>query len=111
MDAGFAAALFVRAASPERLPPLADGEVYAEATARVRAVGKGRPEVVQLGQIIERLGALAAHIRVEQPPPRGPVPDWLADRLISTVGMSREDVAASTSQAVDVWADFRSSPR
>ena len=54
MDAGFAAALFVRAASPERLPP-----VYAEATARVRAVGKGRPEVVQLGQIIERLGALA----------------------------------------------------
>ncbi|GGN98153.1 hypothetical protein GCM10011574_02440 [Microbispora bryophytorum] len=55
MDAGFAAALFVRAASPERLLPLADGEVYAEATARVRAVGKGRPEVVQLGQIIERL--------------------------------------------------------
>ncbi|MBE3016218.1 type II toxin-antitoxin system RelE/ParE family toxin [Microbispora sp. NEAU-D428] len=90
----------------------ADGEVYAEATARVRAAGEGRPEVVQLGQIIERLGALADHIRVDQPPPREPVPDWLADRLIYTVGMSREDVAAlDLQQAVDLWADFRSKPR
>ncbi|GGN98191.1 type II toxin-antitoxin system RelE family toxin [Microbispora bryophytorum] len=90
----------------------ADGEVYAEATSRVRAAGEGRPEVVQLGQIIERLGALADHIRVEQPPPREPVPDWLADRLIFTVGMSREVVAAlDLQQAVDLWADFRSSPR
>jgi mRNA interferase RelE/StbE len=90
----------------------ADGEVYAEATARVRAAGKGRPEVVQLGHIIERLGALADHIRVEQPPPREPVPDWLADRLIYTVGMSREDVAAlDLQQAVDLWADFRSNSR
>ncbi|GIH46135.1 hypothetical protein Mro03_13140 [Microbispora rosea subsp. rosea] len=68
MDAGFAAALFVRAASPERL--------------------------------------------VEQPLLREPVPDWLADRLIFTVGMSREDVAAlDLQQAVDLWAEFRSSPR
>ncbi|GLW23623.1 hypothetical protein DI270_015230 [Microbispora triticiradicis] len=90
----------------------ADGEVYAEATARVRAAGGGRPEVVQLGRVIERLGALAAHIRVEQPPSREPVPDWLADRLIYTVGMSREDVAAlDLQQAVDLWADFRSNPR
>ncbi|MEN3534955.1 type II toxin-antitoxin system RelE/ParE family toxin [Microbispora sp. ZYX-F-249] len=90
----------------------ADGEVYAEATARVRAAGTGRPEVVQLGRVIERLGALADHIRVEHPPPREPVPDWLADRLIYTVGMSREDVAAlDLQQAVDLWADFRSRPR
>jgi hypothetical protein len=90
----------------------ADAEVYAEATARVRAAGKGRPEVVQLGQIIERLGAVADHIRVDQPPPREPVPDWLADRLIYTVGMSREDVAAlDLQQAVDLWAEFRSNPR
>jgi mRNA interferase RelE/StbE len=90
----------------------ADGEVYAEATARVRAAGTGRPEVVLPGQIIDRLGAPAEHIRVEQPPPRKPVPDWLADRLIYTVGMSREDVAALDSQqAVDLWAEFRSNPR
>ncbi|WP_327049230.1 type II toxin-antitoxin system RelE/ParE family toxin [Microbispora sp. NBC_01189] len=90
----------------------ADGEVYAEATARVRAAGTGRPEVVQLGQIIDRLGAPADDIRVEHPPPREPVPDWLADRLIYTVGMSREDVAAlDLQQAVDLWADFRSKPR
>ncbi|MEU9834239.1 type II toxin-antitoxin system RelE/ParE family toxin [Streptosporangium sp. NPDC048047] len=90
----------------------ADGEVYAEATTRVRAAGKGRPEMVELGRIIERLGALVEHIRVEQPPPREPVPDWLADRLIYTVGMPREDVAAlDLRQAVDLWAGFRSGPR
>ncbi|MBO4269296.1 MULTISPECIES: type II toxin-antitoxin system RelE family toxin [Microbispora] len=90
----------------------ADGEVYAEATARVRAAGEERPEVMRLGRVIERLGALADHIRVEQPPSREPVPDWLADRLIYTVGMSREDVAAlDLQQAVDLWADFRSNPR
>src|SRR3954469_4227713 len=43
----------------------ADGEVYAEATARVRAAGGDRPEVVRLGQVIERLGAIADHIHVD----------------------------------------------
>ncbi|WP_084958978.1 type II toxin-antitoxin system RelE family toxin [Thermoactinospora rubra] len=90
----------------------ADAEVYAEAAARVRAAGKSRPEVVRLGQIIERLGALADHLRVDRSPSREPVPDWLADRLIYTVGMSREEVAALDLQkAVDLWADFRSNPR
>ncbi|MEU9887160.1 type II toxin-antitoxin system RelE/ParE family toxin [Sphaerisporangium sp. NPDC051011] len=90
----------------------ADAEVYAEATARVRAAGKGRPEVVRLAELIERLGAMADHIRVDQPPPREPVPDWLADRLIYTVGMSREDVATlDLQQAVDLWAEYRSNRR
>lgn len=89
----------------------ADAEVYAEATARVRAAGKGRPEVVRLAEIIERLGAMADHIRVDQRPAREPVPDWLADRLIYTVGMSREDVATlDLQQAVDLWAEHRSNP-
>ncbi len=40
------------------------------------------------------------------------MPDWLAERLIYTIGMSREEVAAlDLQQAVDLWADFRSSPR
>ncbi|MEV6983040.1 type II toxin-antitoxin system RelE/ParE family toxin [Sphaerisporangium sp. NPDC051017] len=84
----------------------------AEATARVRAAGKGRPEVVRLAELIERLGAMADHIRVDQPPPREPVPDWLADRLIYTAGMSREDVATlDLQQAVDLWAEYRSNRR
>jgi mRNA interferase RelE/StbE len=89
----------------------ADAEVYAEATARVRAAGDDRPEVVQLGRVIERLGAIAGHIHVDVPPPREPVPDWLADRLIYTAGMAREDVAALDLQrAVDLWTEFRSKP-
>jgi mRNA interferase RelE/StbE len=89
----------------------ADAEVYAEATARVRAAGVGRPEILQLGQVIERLGRLAEHIRVEESPPRDPVPDWLADRLIYTAGMAREDVAAlDLQEAVDLWAEYRSKP-
>ncbi|MFB4272422.1 hypothetical protein [Nonomuraea sp. GTA35] len=87
----------------------AGAEVYAEATARVREAGAARPEIVQFGQVIERLGTLADRIRAEKAPPREPVPDWLADRLIHTVGMAREDVAAlDLQEAVDLWAEYRS---
>lgn len=90
----------------------ADAEVYAEATARIRQAGTDRPEVVQLGQVIERLGALVADIRVQKAAPREPVPDWLANRLIYTVGMTREDVAAlDLQEAVDKWAAYRSKPQ
>ncbi|MBN6052141.1 type II toxin-antitoxin system RelE/ParE family toxin [Nonomuraea sp. RK-328] len=86
----------------------ADAEVYAEATARVREAGADRPEIVRLGRVVERLGALADHIQVDKAPPREPVPDWLADRLIYTVGMAREDVAAlDLQEAVDAWAGYR----
>lgn len=37
----------------------ADAEVYAEATARIKEAGAGRPEFVQLAAVIERLGRLA----------------------------------------------------
>lgn len=90
----------------------ADSEVYAEAAARVRAAGNDRPETVQLGQAIERLGAVTEHLRIEDERLRELVPDWLADRLIYTAGMSREDVAAlDLQEAVDLWADFRARPR
>ncbi|MER5319880.1 hypothetical protein [Streptosporangium roseum] len=86
----------------------ADAEVYAEAKARVRAVGDSRPDVVRLGAVIERLGTLTDHIHIEETPMREPVPDWLADRLIYTAGLAREDVAAlDLEQAVDLWAEFR----
>jgi mRNA interferase RelE/StbE len=86
----------------------ADAEVYAEAKARVRAVGDSRPDVVRLGEVIDRLGTLTDHIHVKEAPAREPVPDWLADRLIYTVGLAREDVAAlDLEEAVDLWAEFR----
>ncbi|RBQ15657.1 hypothetical protein DP939_33750 [Spongiactinospora rosea] len=87
----------------------ADAEVYAEAAARVRAAGDQRPEAVLLGLVIERLGTAAERARPADPPPREPVPDWLADRLIYTIGLPRERVAAlDLQQAVDLWADHRS---
>jgi mRNA interferase RelE/StbE len=90
----------------------ADAEVYAEAQARVHAAGGSRPDVVRLGEVIDRLGAFTDHIRIDEMPVREPVPDWLADRLIYTVGMAREDVAAlDLEEAVDIWAEFRSKSR
>ncbi|MEW9533458.1 type II toxin-antitoxin system RelE/ParE family toxin [Microbispora sp. NPDC049125] len=90
----------------------ADAEVYAEAQARVRAAGGSRPDVVRLGEVIDRLGAFTDHIRIDEMPMREPVPDWLANRLIYTVGMAREDVAAlDLEEAVDLWAEFRSKSR
>ncbi|GAA2817970.1 type II toxin-antitoxin system RelE family toxin [Nonomuraea rubra] len=90
----------------------AGADVHAEATARVRRAGADRPEVVRLQQVIERLGALTARIQVQKEPPREPVPDWLADRLIYTVGMAHEEVAAlDLQEAVDLWAEYRSKAR
>ncbi|WP_405143659.1 type II toxin-antitoxin system mRNA interferase toxin, RelE/StbE family [Sphaerisporangium sp. NBC_01403] len=90
----------------------ADAEVYAEAKARVREAGGSRPDVVRLGEVIDRLGTLTDHIHVEKTSVREPVPDWLADRLIYTVGIAREDVAAlDLEKAVDLWTEFRSGQR
>jgi mRNA interferase RelE/StbE len=88
-----------------------DSEVYAEATARIRSVGASRPEFVKLAQVVERLGRAAGGISVADAPTREPVPDWLADRLIFTVGLEREEVAAlDLRQAVDLWTGFTSKP-
>ena len=90
----------------------ADAEVYAAATARVRQAGKQRPQYHQLAEVLDQLGRLAKDITAASQPPRDPVPDWLADRLILTAGVPRERVAAlSLEEAVDVWAEFTSRPR
>ena len=87
----------------------ADAEVYAEATARVRAASGQRPEIRKLADVIERLGKLSGGITVPAAPTREPVPDWLAARLIHTVGMAPQDVAAlSLEEAVDRWGEFMS---
>jgi mRNA interferase RelE/StbE len=90
----------------------ADAEVYAEATARIKTAGATRPELVELARVIEQLGRVASGIATTKPTPREPVPDWLAERLIFTVGMQREEVAAlDLQEAVDVWGAFMSKPR
>jgi mRNA interferase RelE/StbE len=90
----------------------ADAEVYAEVSARVRGAAQRRPELVRLGEVVDRLGRLAGGVSVEQQPVAEPVPDWLADRLIRTVGLAREDVAAmDLRQAVDQWTEFTSRPK
>jgi mRNA interferase RelE/StbE len=86
----------------------ADAEVYAEATARVRAASGQRPEIRKLADVIEHLGKLSG-VTVPAAPTREPVPDWLAARLIHTVGMTPQDVAAlSLEEAVDRWGEFMS---
>jgi mRNA-degrading endonuclease RelE of RelBE toxin-antitoxin system len=87
-----------------------DAEVYGEAASRVAGAGR-HPDVQRLSAVIERLGRLAGDVAVEAPPPSDPVPDWLADRLIRTVGVAPEKVAAlGLEQAVDLWTAFVSGP-
>jgi mRNA interferase RelE/StbE len=98
----------------------ADAEVYAEvyaevctmATARLRAAGASDPRLAKLADVIERLGRLASDVDVIADKTREPVPGWLAERLIQTAGMLREDVAAlDLRETVDRWAAFTSSPQ
>jgi mRNA interferase RelE/StbE len=89
----------------------ADAQVYAVATARLKAAGDGRPELVQLAKVIEHIGRLAGDVVVAETPVREPVPDWLADRLVFTAGMARETVAAlDLQEAVDAWSAYTSRP-
>lgn len=90
----------------------ADAEVYAEATARVQAAAGQRPEILKLADVIERLGKLSGGVEAPAVPLREPVPAWLAQRLIHTVGMEPQDVAAlSLEEAVDRWGEFMSKSR
>jgi mRNA interferase RelE/StbE len=90
----------------------ADAEVYAEAMARARAAAGQRPEFRVLADVIERLGRLAGDLAVPVASVHEHVPDWLAQRLIHTVGMAPQDVAAlSLEEAVDRWGTFVSQPR
>lgn len=87
----------------------ADAEVYAEAVARVRVATDVKPHLVALVEVMERLGKLADGLEISVPTTVQPVPGWLADRLIYTVGLAREAVAAmDLQQAVDRWTEHTS---
>jgi mRNA interferase RelE/StbE len=90
----------------------ADAEVYAEASRRVAAVASQQPEFHKLADVVERLGRLAHDISAPQAEVREPVPEWLAQRLICTVGLSPEQVAAlGLQEAVDLWCEFMTKPK
>lgn len=90
----------------------ADAEVYAEAIARAQGASAHRPELVRLAQAIEKLGRLAGSVEISSAKPVEPVPDWLAERLIHSAGLTREEVASlSLEEAVDRWTEFVSRPR
>jgi mRNA interferase RelE/StbE len=87
----------------------ADAEIYSEAAARAIDAAGRRPELRRLAEVVERLGRLTGNVVVPVTPIRDPVPGWLARRLIDTVGMTPQDVAAlSLEQAVDIWGEYRS---
>jgi mRNA interferase RelE/StbE len=89
----------------------ADSQVYEAALARVRAAAQDRPEIVGLAKVIEQIGSLAGGMETDDLPVREPVPDWLAERLIYTVGLAHEEVAVlDLRQAVDLWTEFMSKP-
>lgn len=90
----------------------ADAEVYAKASARVREASVRPPALIRLADAIERLGALAGNVEITPVEESEPVPDWLAERLIHTVGLAREEVATlDLQQAFEVWTAYISKPR
>lgn len=90
----------------------ADAQVYAEAAQRVHGASEQTPVMLRLATVLERLGKLSGTRQPAVEERREPVPGWLADRLIHTVGMTREEVASlDLEKAVDLWADFRARPR
>jgi len=95
-----------------RVGARSDAEVYGEASSRVAGSAGRSPEARRLADVIERLGRLAGGVVVEKTATGEPVPDWLARRLIYTVGLRPEEVAAlDLERAVDLWTEFISTPR
>lgn len=84
-----------------------DSAVYAEASRRVADAVDAQPELARLAVVVERLGRLAGEVTVNAPPEREPVPDWLAERLVRTVGLRPEKVAAlDAQQAFARWNTY-----
>ena len=68
-----------------------DGEAYAEALDRMQ--GADQPDVVQLARILRRLGRITGTVPVPRGRLRTPVPDWLADALVTQAAVDPLTVA------------------
>lgn len=87
-----------------------DKEVYHEMSERVASMPK-TPHTLDLAEVIERFGKLAAGITPAAPPKGEEVPEWLVNQLVYTAGLSRVDVESMTlKQAVDAWTEWTTKP-
>ncbi len=87
-----------------------DGEVYAEALARVRAADPS--EQVALARSVQRLARLTGVRPVATERLRAPVPDWLADALVREGGLTRLAIAAmDATTAFDTWSELQARKR
>jgi mRNA interferase RelE/StbE len=79
-----------------------DGEAYAEALDRMQ--GADQPDVVQLARILRRLGRITGTVPVPRNRLRAPVPDWLADALVTQAAVDPLTVAAMDARsAFELW--------
>jgi mRNA interferase RelE/StbE len=79
-----------------------DGEAYAEALDRIRVADPS--EQVTLARNLRGLGRLTGTRPVPRDRLRAPVPDWLADALVTQAGHDRLAVAAlDAATAFDEW--------
>lgn len=86
-----------------------DQTVYAEMTARVRALPDS-PAALALTDVVERLGKVGQDLSVQpEPASTAVLPDWLVERLTRQVGLSSEQVEhMSLQEAVDAWTAWSS---
>ena len=86
-----------------------DGAVYAETMERMQTADPS--EVVATARLLERLGRVTGTAVVPAARRREPVPDWLAERLVTEVGRTRIAVAAlDAATAFDEWNRFLTEP-
>ena len=87
-----------------------DGAAYAEALEQLQ--GADPSEQVALARAVQRLSRITGVRPVPSNRLRAPVPDWLADVLVSEAGMTRLAVAAmDAATAFDVWNGFLAATR
>jgi len=82
----------------------ADAEVYAEAVSRVKQAAQSEPRFIPLRDAVRQLGEAALSLLPPPAPIPEPVPDWLAQRLIHSAGLSADVVAGmGLQEAVAAW--------
>jgi mRNA interferase RelE/StbE len=82
----------------------ADAEVYAEAVSRVEQAAQSEPCFIPLRDAVQQLGEAALSLLPLPLPIPEPVPDWLAQRLIHSAGLSADVVAGmGLQEAVAAW--------
>jgi hypothetical protein len=88
----------------------ADGAVYAETLERMQSADP--PDVVAAARLLGRLGRATGTAVVPAARRREPVPDWLAERLVTEAGRTRIAVAAlDAATAFDEWNRFLTEPK